>query len=207
MLTNYSDTIKTWLALGDSYTIGESVLETDRYPIQTTKLLNEAGVECAKPEIIATTGWTTKDLLNAIQSKSEKTAYSIVSLLIGVNNQYQGLSLDEYRKEFTILLKRSIEFTGNNASHVFVISIPDYSVTPFARQMNRSKIAGEIDAFNAANKEIAEQFKVVYINITDLSRKAATDTGLVAADGLHFSGKAYLEWSRLLAPAIEHTFK
>jgi lysophospholipase L1-like esterase len=201
--TNKTDTTHTWLALGDSYTIGESVPEKDRYPVQTVALLKAQGIGFSEATIIATTGWTTQNLWDAIKNKPVKPAYTIVSLLIGVNNQYQGRSLEEYKEQFTILLQRSIELAGNKASHVFVLSIPDYSVTPFAQHADQSKIANEIDVFNSANRQIAEQYKVNYLNITTASRRAATDPSLLASDGLHFSGKAYLEWSQLLAPLIK----
>jgi lysophospholipase L1-like esterase len=206
-VTIKTDTTHTWLALGDSYTIGESVPETDRYPVQTIGLLKAQGIQFSKAAIIATTGWTTQNLWDAIKNKPVVPAYSIVSLLIGVNNQYQCRSLEEYKEQFTILLQRSIQLAGNQASHVFVLSIPDYSVTPFAQHADQSKIANEIDMFNAANKQIAGKCKVNYINITTASRRAATDPSLVASDGLHFSGKAYLEWSQLLSPLIKQALQ
>jgi lysophospholipase L1-like esterase len=206
-VTIKTDTTHTWLALGDSYTIGESVPEKDRYPVQTVALLKAQGINFSKATIIATTGWTTQNLLDAIKNKPVKPVYTIVSLLIGVNNQYQGRSLEEYKEQFRILLQHAIELADNKASHVFVLSIPDYSVTPFARQSDQSKIAMEIDLFNSANRQIADQFKVNYINITTTSRRAATDPSLVASDGLHFSGKAYLEWSQLLTTLIKQAFQ
>jgi lysophospholipase L1-like esterase len=202
-----ADTIKTWLALGDSYTIGQSVPESDRYPVQTVELIKAIGINLSKAEIIATTGWTTQNLLDAIKNKSATPSYSIVSLLIGVNNQYQGRSLDEYKRQFTTLLQQSIQFAGNKASHVFVLSVPDYSVTPFARNSDRAKIAAEIDLFNAANKQIADLYKVNYLNITEESRKAATDLSLIASDSLHFSGKEYMTWSVMLAPLIKQALQ
>ena len=206
-VTIKTDTTNTWLALGDSYTIGESVPEKDRYPVQTVTLLKAQGIDFSEAAIIATTGWTTQNLLDAIKNKPVKPAYTIVSLLIGVNNQYQGRSLEEYKEQFAILLQHAIELAGNKASHVFVLSIPDYSVTPFAQHADQSKIANEIDVFNTANKQIAGKCKVNYINITTASRKAATDPSLVASDGLHFSGKAYLEWSQLLVPLIKQALQ
>jgi lysophospholipase L1-like esterase len=194
---------KKYLALGDSYTIGTSVNETDRYPVQTAGLLKALGVNIADPEIIATNGWTTADLKNATKDKPVTTAYDAVSLLIGVNNQYQGRSLDEYKQEFITLIQRSIQLANGKPDHVFVLSIPDYSVTPFASGSNKQKIAAEIDAFNDANKMIAADYKVHYLYITDESRKAANDLSLIASDGLHFSGKEYAVWSGMLAQMIK----
>lgn len=197
---------KKYLALGDSYTIGTSVSETDRFPVQTAALLQAAGIN-VKAEIIATNGWTTGDLMYAIQDKPVALNFDAVSLLIGVNNQYQGKSLAAYRQEFTKLLQRAIELANGKASHVFVLSIPDYSVTPFAGNSNRQQIAAEIDAFNAANKMISADFRVNYLNVTDESRKAANDPSLVASDGLHFSGKEYAVWamqlSALMRPVLQ----
>jgi len=199
--------MKYYLALGDSYTIGQSVAAPDRFPVQVVKMLNTSGYKMAKAEIIATTGWTTADLYDALKTKTSLLSYDVVSLLIGVNNQYQGLSLAEYRTEFTALLQRSIELAGNNPDRVFVLSIPDYSVTPFAAASDRKKIAKEIDAFNAVNKQVASFYKVHYLYVTGESRKAAADPGLIANDGLHFSGKAYRVWAKLLAGLMEKTLK
>ncbi len=197
------DTIhKTYLALGDSYTIGESVDETDRFPAQTAQLLRQQNIDVTNPDIIAVTGWTTANLLNALNDNSPGKNYSIVSLLIGVNNQYQGRSLDEYKNEFTELLSRAITYAGNNKDHVFVISIPDYSVTPFAQGSDTAEIAKEIDDFNAANKIITLNAGVHYIDITPVSRDAKNDPSLIAIDGLHPSGVQYKKWSDLLAPVI-----
>lgn len=134
--------MKHYLALGDSYTIGQSVAAPDRFPVQVVKMLNTSGYKMAKAEIIATTGWTTADLYDALKTKTALLSYDVVSLLIGVNNQYLGLSLEEYRTEFTALLQRSIELAGNNPDRVFVLSIPDYSVTPFAAASDRKNCTG-----------------------------------------------------------------
>lgn len=202
-----NDGSKKYLALGDSYTIGTSVSEADRYPVQTVALLKAQGINVADADIIATNGWTTADLINATKDKPVSTTYDVVSLLIGVNNQYQGRSLDEYKEQFTTLIKRSIQLANGRADHVFVISIPDYSVTPFASGSDKQKIAAEIDSFNVANKTIADNYKVNYLYITDESRKAATDLSLVASDGLHFSGKEYAVWSGKLAVMMKTELK
>ncbi len=199
------NTSKTYLALGDSYTIGQSVSESERYPAQAAKLLNDSGFHFFAPEIIATTGWTTDDLQNAINThRFAYPVYDMVTLLIGVNNQYQGRSKLEYKDQFTRLLQQAISLAGGKASHVIVLSIPDYSVTPFANERNdKSVIAAQIDSFNAINKEISQNYNTGYLYITDETRKAFTDHTLIASDGLHYSGKEYAIWAGKLAADIE----
>jgi lysophospholipase L1-like esterase len=192
-----------YLALGDSYTIGTSVTEGERYPVQTAGLLRAGGINLDPPDIIATNGWTTANLLNAISQSKFSNNYTAVSLLIGVNNQYQGRSLDEYNQEFNQLLQRAIQYAGGRADHVFVLSVPDYSVTPFARGSDTAKIAAQIDAFNRVNKSVSDSHKVNYLDVTGESRKAGTDRTLIASDSLHFSGKEYAIWSSALAPLIK----
>ena len=202
-----ADTIhKTYLALGDSYTIGESVADTQRFPVQTVRFLKEHNIDIANPDIIARTGWTTADLLNALNASVPTKTYSVVTLLIGVNNQYQGKSLDEYKTGFTELLNRSLIYAGNNKNHVFVISIPDYSVTPFASASDTARIAREIDTFNAVNKSISSSSGVHYLDITPISRDAKSDPSLIADDGLHPSAIQYERWSELLAPMMLKEF-
>lgn len=190
-----------YLALGDSYTIGESVDPTDRYPVQAVRLFNGTDhLSCQDPDIIAVTGWTTGNLLEAVAPLKPAAPYRMVSLLIGVNNQYQGRSQSEYRDQFALLLQKSILLAGNDPSHVLVLSIPDYSVTPFGRTRDTSLIAAQIDSFNGINRSLAADYKVHYIDVTTESRKAASDASLIAADGLHFSGKEYGCWARLMEP-------
>ena len=201
------DTIhKTYLALGDSYTIGQSVADTERFPVQTVRLLREQNIIINNPDIIATTGWTTGNLLDALNNNPPKKTYSVVSILIGVNNQCQGKSLDEYKTQFTELLYKAIFYAGNNKNHVFVLSIPDYSVTPFASGSDTAKIAQEIDAFNAANKNISLNAAVQYLDITPISRDAKNDPTLIAYDGLHPSAIQYKKWSEFLAPMMLKEF-
>ncbi len=197
------DASKTYLALGDSYTIGESLEADERYPVQTVALLRLQNIKIADPEIIAVTGWTTADLLDALDNNPPKNNYSIVSLLIGVNNQYQHESLEEYKVEFTELLNKAIAYAANDKSHVFVLSIPDYSVTPFARELDTAQIAKEIDEFNEAVKTISINAGVHYTDITPLSREAKYNLSLIAGDGLHPSALQYKKWSRLLADVIQ----
>ncbi len=201
--SNADTTYKNYLALGDSYTIGQSVSEAERFPEQTVQLLKSQTIKIGNPYIIATTGWTTGDLIDAINKNPPPNNYSAVTLLIGVNNQFQGRSIDEYKTQFTLLLNRSIQFAEGKPSHVFVLSIPDYSVTPFARNYDTAKIAREIDAFNLANKNISVQLGVNYLDITPISREAKNDPSLIANDGLHPSGLQYKRWAALLAPLMK----
>lgn len=194
---------RTYLALGDSYTIGQSVPLADCYPFQVAALLRADHINCKDPEILATTGWTTNALLYALSIKTAAPPYDFVTLLIGVNNQYQGLSLSEYKIQFTTLVKQSIQLAGNRASHVIVLSIPDYSVTPFAHGGNTAEISSQIDSFNDINNQVSLDYQVQYVNVTTESRKAATDPSLIATDGLHFSGKEYAIWASLLKPVMK----
>ncbi len=195
-------TSKTYLALGDSYTIGESVPDAGRFPVQTVNLLRLQNIQIKDADIVATTGWTTGNLLNALDTHPPKKNYLYVTLLIGVNNQYQHRTLDEYKSQFTELLNRAISYAGNNKAHVFVLSIPDYSVTPFASGSDTAQIAKEIDKFNEENKTISLNEGVHYIDITSISRGAKNDPSLIAGDGLHPSAIQYKKWSELLAPLM-----
>ncbi len=193
----------SFLALGDSYTIGESVPSAFNFPNQTINLLKKDSLNFQPPRIVAKTGWTTDELLAGI-SKAESensllSSYDFVSLLIGVNNQYRGRSLDNYKQEFSDLIKKAIHFAGGNASRVVVLSIPDWGATPFAEGKNRKEIATQIDTFNEAKKAITQKYNVHYINITPGTRNVANDPELVAGDGLHPSGKAYGYWAEEIA--------
>jgi lysophospholipase L1-like esterase len=194
---------KTYLALGDSYTIGQSVSEEQRFPYHTVRQLIDKNVEMSQAEIVAATGWSTGNLLGALNANPPTKTYDFVTLLIGVNNQYQGRSPSEYRAQFTELLGRAISYAGNRRTRVFVLSIPDYSVTPFARGLDTARISREIDEFNAINKEVSLQTGVAYFDITPISRQARTDQSLTAGDGLHPSGKQYEKWALLLSPAMK----
>jgi lysophospholipase L1-like esterase len=182
-----------FLALGDSYTIGESVKVEDRWPEQLATELRKNGYSVEKPRIIATTGWRTDQLKNAIADANLSPEYNLVSLLIGVNNQYQGKSLAHYAPEFEELLSTAIRLAGGKKENVFVVSIPDYGFTPFGKN-KQEQISKALDAFNAINKKIAGDAGVRYINITDISRQGLAQSGLVAEDGLHPSGKMYTRW-------------
>jgi lysophospholipase L1-like esterase len=195
----------SYLALGDSYTIGENVPIYDSFPYQTVQLLRKAGYSLYAPEIVAKTGWTTDELQAGIANNKLLPQYDIVSLLIGVNNQYRGRSLQEYTEQFESLLKRAITFANNKHTHVFVLSIPDWGVTPFAKDRNSVTIAHEIDSFNAVNKLFAEKHNVNYIDITPGTRLAANDTSLLAGDQLHYSGKEHLHWAEKLSQKIQQS--
>ena len=198
---NESEGEVRFLALGDSYTIGESVDPSDRWPAQLAALLCAQGLNVGEPTIIATTGWTTDELSAGIDRADPQGAYELVSLLIGVNNQYRGRGLDEYRQQLVALLQRAIAFAGGKPGRVLVLSIPDWGVTPFAADRDRAAIAAAIDAFNAVNREEAERLGAHYIDVSPFSRTAAADPTLIADDGLHPSGKMYAEWARLALPA------
>ena len=188
-----------YLALGDSYTIGESVLEGERWPNQLAKQLEAKGVP-VNVTMIARTGWTTDELWQGIQATEIQPPYDLVSLLIGVNNQYRNYDINEYREQFVFLLNKSIEYAGGNPNRVIVLSIPDWGVTPFASGRDREQIAKHIDEFNAVNYEEAVRAGVHYIDVTPISRQAVEDTALVAPDGLHPSGKMYMMWSEKVLP-------
>lgn len=187
-----------YLALGDSYTIGEGVPETVRWPVLLTDSLVSLGIKINKPLIIARTGWTTAELKAGIAQANPEGTFDLVSLLIGVNNQYRGESRgytpEGYRQEFTELLQMAIEFAGGNPDRVFVVSIPDYSVTPFVKEENKAKVSTEIDIYNGINLEVTNSLGVKYFDITPSSRLAADDNSLLAADKLHPSGKMYKLW-------------
>ena len=197
----------SYLALGDSYTIGESVAAAENFPNQTVAILNNTSPNFQPARIIAKTGWTTVELETGIKAANANdpllSSYDFVSLLIGVNNQYRGLSVENYKPEFEKLLNKAIHFAGGKTDHVIVLSIPDWGVTPFAEGSDRKKIAMQIDAYNDANKMIAKKYKVHYIDITPGTREAANDRSLLAGDGLHPSGKAYKMWAEELAAFIK----
>ena len=190
---NENNPNRTFLALGDSYTIGESVDEKDRWSMQLIDLLKDS-FDFTKHDIIARTGWTTSELTQAIETRKLTEQYDLVSLLIGVNNQYRGQSLDTYRVEFRELLKISTKFARNDAKRVIVLSIPDWGKSPFAKGQDNLKIASEIDRFNNASKEECKKANIVFIDITEITRKN-TDASMFASDGLHYAGKMHRLWA------------
>jgi len=190
-----------YLALGDSYTIGESVTEKERWPVQLAEALRKKGTQIDGPKLIATTGWRTDNLSNAIDIAKLKDEYGLVSLLIGVNNQYQGKPIETFTKEFEELLNTAIRLAGGKKENVFVVSIPDYGYTPFGKP-KQEKISKELDQYNNISREITEKYKVKYVYITDISRKGFEDPELVASDGLHPSGKQYAQWVDLILTSL-----
>ena len=198
---------KTYLALGDSYTIGEAVAMHENFPHQLVKNLADKDIFFEAPLIVAQTGWTTAELMDAINQKAIKPPFDLVTLLIGVNNQYRGLDKNEYEKHFDELLNQAIVFAGGNKNHVVVISIPDWGVTPFAADRDRNTISKEIDAFNNINKKISKTHQVHYVDITPGSRLSNADNSLLASDGLHPSANEYHRWTSLLLPIATSLFK
>lgn len=197
----------SYLALGDSYTIGESVTEDQRWPMQLAQRLTLKGSPVSAPQIIAKTGWTTDELKAKIVSENITKTYDLVSLLIGVNNQYRGRSVEEFRKEFIDLLETAIQFSGNQPQHVFVVSIPDWGVTPFGKNSPKKSISKQIDLFNAIKKQESEKKGILFIDITPISRQATNDASLVAEDGLHPSGKMYQLWTEKIVPELLKNLK
>ncbi len=202
-----------FLALGDSYTVGEQVAPDQCWPSQLTRVLRRQGVMLDDPEIVARTGWTTDELSAAISAASIAPAYEVVSLSIGVNNQYRGGSLDGYRQEFAELLVQAVGFAGGHVGHVVVLSIPDWGVTPFAMQRKQTRgkaaedsagISDAIDRFNAVNRRETAAAGAHYVDITAASRERHADW--IAADGLHPSGTQYARWTELVTPAALEAF-
>ncbi|MGM8361618.1 SGNH/GDSL hydrolase family protein [Flavobacterium sp. ARAG 55.4] len=203
-LPTQSGTIN-YLALGDSYTIGQSVCTTCRFPEQLKQSLRNINLQNNfSLEIIAQTGWTTNDLISAIESKKPTTKYDLVTLLIGVNNQYQRKNFSLYEKEFPELVTKAISLAKGDKTNVIVISIPDYAYTPFGQSYgNPATISTEIDRYNAFAKSYCESNGILFLNITDISRQGLNNTSLVANDGLHPSESAYhLFTERLLPKAV-----
>ncbi|MBK0027656.1 SGNH/GDSL hydrolase family protein [Stenotrophomonas sp. S48] len=191
-----------YLALGDSYTIGEAVDVDGRWPHQLAAALRAEGVALAEPQTIATTGWTTDELDAGIDAAAPQGPFDFVSLLIGVNNQYRGRALDEYRTQFQALLQRAIGFAGGRAERVLVLSFPDWGFTPFGVGSGRdlAQVAAQTDAFNAAAAAISEAHGVAFVDITDISRAHGHDPAMIADDGLHPSAAMYALWSARALP-------
>ena len=193
----------TFLSLGDSYTIGESVDEADRWPVQLAGLLRDDKLDVGNPDIIAKTGWTTAELQTAIAERNNTNKYDLVSLMVGVNNQYRGQSVETYRTEFRALLQTAVRFAGGKPGRVFVVSTPDWGQSPFAKGKDQAKIASEIDAFNAVAQAECQKSGVAYVDITPLTRKAAGDAAQFAEDGLHYSGKQMKRWAETALPVVK----
>jgi lysophospholipase L1-like esterase len=192
----------SYLALGDSYTIGEGVGESGRWPLQLAAALRAEGIALGDPRIIATTGWTTDELASAMDAAEPLGEWDFVSLLIGVNNQYRGRDVDDYVGEFATLLQRAIALASGRADRVLALSIPDWGVTPFAHDSGRdvAQIASELDAYNEAAREICASLGVAFVDITGISRDRGGDPDMLADDGLHPSAAMYARWAQAALP-------
>lgn len=193
----------SFLALGDSYTIGQSVKEEERFPAQTQLILHAVGKQVDRLTYIAATGWTTTNLQDAIESQNPQGRFDIVTLLIGVNDQSQLHDSTGYRDKFTGVLQKAIMLTGNKTDHVFVLSIPDYSVTLLGAVDDTIQTRKRIEIFNNINLSVSNTYSVSYTDITTVSKEASHDPSLIASDSLHFSGKMYRKWADLLVPKIQ----
>lgn len=191
-----------YLALGDSYTIGESVEPAQRWPVQLAERLRDEGFNVEDPRIIATTGWTTQDLLQAMDAQLRSEKFDLVSVLIGVNNQYQGKSIEAYEEDLHEIFKRAIGHAERGAAGVFALSIPDYGVTPFGAS-REEEIGRELDEFNRVFEEVANQYEVEFFNITPISRRAKEEPELIAADDLHPSAEMYRQWVDFILADIQ----
>lgn len=198
----------TYLALGDSYTIGECVTQRKSFPYQL-QAFPDMDLQLEDPHVIAKTGWTCEELADGINQADLQGKYDFVTLLIGVNDQYRGHSVSDYRTLFSDLLRKAIALCASGRSKVFVLSIPDWSETPFCLSSDREPalVSAEIDLFNAVNKELAQVEGVQYIDITPISRLGRLNPDLVAGDGLHPSAKMYEAWVKLLAPKVLDVLK
>jgi lysophospholipase L1-like esterase len=197
----------SYLALGDSYTIGESVPLHQSFPYQVVQLLRKKGLHFYAPEIVAKTGWTTTELAAHILHTQLNPQYDYVSLLIGVNNQYRGLSIEDFKTDFDFLLKKALQFSGNKPTHVIVLSIPDWGFTPFAAGKDIEAISNQIDAFNAVCATAAQKSGVHYMNITDETRAEKNNLQALANDQLHYSGTTHLRWAEKVAGVISKLSK
>ena len=195
-----------YLALGDSYTIGEGVEVKDRYPNLLKATLQSKGFFMETPTIIAKTGWRTDELIEAVKQHGNDVKYELVSLLIGVNNQYQGKSKEQFSKDLKELIRRSIQLSKSGKEGVFVLSIPDYGVTPFVKE-NKNQIGAEIDEWNDQIRKLCDQYKVHYYDVTDISRLAEKRSGLLAEDQLHPSREMYEMWVYQIQNPIEKKLK
>jgi lysophospholipase L1-like esterase len=192
-----------FLALGDSYTCGEGVAVADRWPNQLARMLRERSIDVADPEIIARTAWTTDELSDAIDESKPQGPYDLVTLMVGVNDQYRSRPVAPFANEFKRLLRRAKTFAGNKSKRVIVLSIPDWGATPYAGSRNRDAIGQEIQAFNDAARTLTEAARMRWVDVTTESRAMLGDPSLAVADGLHPSGEMYRRWAKLLVPIVE----
>lgn len=191
-----------FLALGDSYTIGEGVAEQERWPTQLVALLDRDGIRLTDVQMVAQTAWTADELADAIDEANPRGPFDLVTLMVGVNDQYRSRPVASFAPEFERLLARGIRLAAGRASRVIAISIPDWGATPFAEGRDRDRIGREIQAYNDCAGELAARAKVHWLDVTTASRAMQSDSSLVTADGLHPSGQMYARWAALLAPII-----
>ena len=191
--------MKKYLALGDSYTIGESVAMEDNFPNQLCRILNQSAEHFEAPSIIAKTGWTSDELMNAIAKAKPSFDHDLVTLLVGVNNQYRSLPMDTYYWQFYSLLCQAILFAGSNPQKVVVLSIPDWGLTPFNKDRDKQHVSTEIDQYNKINRDLAENLGTRYLDITQSTRIHATDSTFLATDLLHYSANEYEVWAQQVA--------
>lgn len=190
------------LALGDSYTIGESVDTLERWPHQFINEIRQLGVSADYPDYIATTGWTTQNLIRGINKQLDRNReYQLVSILIGVNNQYQGIDIASYEPDLRVIIDLALDLVNKDKSRVFILSIPDYAYTPFGK--GDETITQEIDNYNSIKRRVAAEYGIAYINITPVSRFGLRNSSLVAEDGLHPSGLQYEQWVKGILPHIK----
>ena len=194
--------IHSYLALGDSYTIGEAVPIHESFPYITTQLLRKEKIAMHAPEMVAKTGWTSTELAEHLLHTELNQQYDFVSLLIGVNNQYRNLSVDNFLNDFEFLVKKAIHLAAGKTERVIILTIPDWSCTPFAADKNKDQIAREIDAFNMVCKQTAKQYHTQFIDITAETRLFSSDKRAIASDGLHFSYETHLIWAKKVADTI-----
>lgn len=192
----------SYLALGDSYTIGEGVVAEDRYPNHLVQLCKTKGWS-GQVQIIAKTGWTTGELLQELEQHKPTTNFNLVTLLIGVNNQYRGLAINDFAAEFDRLLDNAIGYAADQPNHVIVLSIPDWGVTPFAKDRDITKIASEIDQFNSVVESRSQSRHCQFLDVTTNSRANSHRPGYLVEDGLHPSGLMYGDWANRLWPMVE----
>ena len=195
------------LALGDSYTIGEGVEQAASWPYLLSERLESAESITLLPEVVARTGWTTSDLLNGIERQALATYYDVVSLLIGVNNQYRGLGLESYRSELLQLVEIAVALANNKRSSVVIVSIPDWGISPFEKDRDKEQVGREIDQYNHVNRSLAEEFGLRYVDVTGVSRTCSDRPLYFAADGLHPSGDQYELWIEPIVPVVKDMLK
>ncbi|MGB5941673.1 MAG: SGNH/GDSL hydrolase family protein [Leeuwenhoekiella sp.] len=199
-----TDGAYTYLALGDSYTIGQSVCTSCSFPLQLAEAFQDQTRKELQTKIVATTGWRTDNLIEAVKNEDLKNTYDLVTLLIGVNNQYQAKPFSQYETEFVKLLQSAIDLAAGNKDKVVVLSIPDYAFTPFGQQFNNpEEISLELDTYNAYAKSISKDLEITFLNITDITRRGLDQPNLVASDGLHPSAEAYRLFVERLLPLVE----